>query len=73
MVDLEGGDPGYTETAKMAAESALCLALDDLPVNAGVVTPATSMGMALCDRLQAAGIRFTVRKNLEPSRSMPMR
>ena len=26
-----GGDPGYGETSKMLAESALCLALDDLP------------------------------------------
>ncbi len=28
---VSGGDPGYTETAKMLAESALCLALDDNP------------------------------------------
>lgn len=55
---VSGGDPGYTETAKMLAESALCLALDDNPATAGQVTPAQAMGDALLVRLQAAGIRF---------------
>lgn len=55
---VSGGDPGYTETAKMLAESALCLALDDTPETAGQVTPAQAMGDALLARLQAAGIRF---------------
>lgn len=55
---VSGGDPGYTETAKMLAESALCLALDDNPETAGQVTPAQAMGDALLARLQAAGIRF---------------
>ncbi|WP_329561616.1 saccharopine dehydrogenase family protein [Kitasatospora sp. NBC_01266] len=58
--EVSGGDPGYTETAKMLAESALSLAFDDLPVTAGQVTPAVAMGEALIDRLRAAGIRFTV-------------
>jgi short subunit dehydrogenase-like uncharacterized protein len=58
---VSGGDPGYTETAKMLAESAMCLALDDLPETAGQTTPAASMGDALLARLQAAGIRFEVR------------
>ena len=35
---VSGGDPGYTETAKMLAESALCLAFDDNPKTAGQVT-----------------------------------
>lgn len=57
---VSGGDPGYTETAKMLSEAALCLALDDNPVTAGQVTPAQAMGEALLARLQAAGISFEV-------------
>jgi short subunit dehydrogenase-like uncharacterized protein len=55
---VSGGDPGYTETAKMLAESALCLALDDNPPTAGQVTTAQAMGDALLARLEAAGITF---------------
>ncbi|MET9759030.1 saccharopine dehydrogenase NADP-binding domain-containing protein [Streptomyces sp. NPDC006372] len=58
--EVSGGDPGYDETAKMLAESALCLAFDDLPKTAGQVTTAVAMGDALVDRLRAAGIRFRV-------------
>jgi short subunit dehydrogenase-like uncharacterized protein len=58
---VSGGDPGYTETAKMLAEAAMCLALDDLPAVAGQVTTATAMGDALLARLQSAGISFEVR------------
>ena len=57
---VSGGDPGYTETAKMLAESAMCLALDDNPPTAGQVTPAQAMGERLLGRLQAAGMRFEV-------------
>jgi short subunit dehydrogenase-like uncharacterized protein len=57
---VSGGDPGYTETAKMLAESALCLAQDDLPQTAGQVTTAVAMGDALIARLQRAGIAFEV-------------
>ncbi len=53
-----GGDPGYGETAKMLAESALCLALDDNPTTAGQVTTAQAMGDNLLARLRAAGITF---------------
>ncbi|MBM7770170.1 short subunit dehydrogenase-like uncharacterized protein [Actinokineospora baliensis] len=56
--ELTGGDPGYGETSKMLAESALSLAFDDLPTTAGQVTTATAMGTALIDRLVAAGIEF---------------
>lgn len=57
--EVSGGDPGYGETAKMLAESALCLAFDkNLPEYYGVVTPGASMGVALIDRLNNAGIRF---------------
>jgi short subunit dehydrogenase-like uncharacterized protein len=57
---VSGGDPGYTETAKMLAESALCLAQDDLPETAGQLTPAVAMGDHLIARLQRAGIAFEV-------------
>ena len=49
------GDPGYAATAVMLGESGLCLALDDLPGEGGVLTPATAMGTLLVDRLRAAG------------------
>ncbi|MFG1641206.1 saccharopine dehydrogenase family protein [Amycolatopsis sp. NPDC049252] len=58
VTEVSGGDPGYDETAKMLAESALCLATDDLPETAGQVTTAAAMGDALLDRLGKAGIRF---------------
>ena len=57
---VSGGDPGYTETAKMLAESALCLAFDDNPPTAGQVTTVQAMGDNLTDRLQKAGITFEV-------------
>ena len=44
----------------MLAESALCLASDDLPPTAGQVTTAVAMGPALRERLQRAGIAFSV-------------
>jgi short subunit dehydrogenase-like uncharacterized protein len=53
------GDPGYAATAVMLGESALCLASDDdLPEASGVLTPATAMGLALVERLRAAGQTF---------------
>ncbi|MBV9415818.1 MAG: saccharopine dehydrogenase NADP-binding domain-containing protein [Solirubrobacterales bacterium] len=56
--EVSGGDPGYSETSKMLAESALCLAFDDLPDRGGQLTPAVAMGDALRRRLVAAGIKF---------------
>lgn len=58
LTEVTGGDPGYGETAKMLAESALCLAFDDLPSTAGQVTTASCMGPALRRRLQEVGIQF---------------
>jgi short subunit dehydrogenase-like uncharacterized protein len=58
--EVSGGDPGYGETSKMLAESALCLAHDQLPQTAGQVTTAVAMGQPLIDRLVRAGIRFEV-------------
>jgi short subunit dehydrogenase-like uncharacterized protein len=60
VTEVSGGDPGYSETSKMLAESALCLAHDELPERAGQLTPAVAMGEALLDRLQRAGIQFRV-------------
>ncbi|GAA0557784.1 saccharopine dehydrogenase family protein [Actinomadura livida] len=60
VTEVAGGDPGYGETAKMLAESALCLAHDDLPETAGQVTTAAAMGDALIERLTRAGIAFRV-------------
>ncbi|MBM0229660.1 MULTISPECIES: trans-acting enoyl reductase family protein [Micromonospora] len=60
LTEVAGGDPGYDETAKMLAESALCLACDDLPPTSGQVTPVTAMGDALLERLVKAGMTFRV-------------
>lgn len=60
VTEVSGGDPGYGETAKMLAESALCLAFDDNPPVAGSVTPTVAMGSNLVDRLVKAGIGFDV-------------
>ncbi len=60
FTEVSGGDPGYSETSKMLAESGLCLAFDGLPERAGQLTPAVAMGDALLDRLQKARIRFQV-------------
>ncbi len=60
VVDVAGGDPGYDETATMLAESALCLALDDLPATAGQVTTVQAMGDQLLARLRTAGLGFQV-------------
>ena len=45
-------DPGYGSTSKMIAESAVCLALDELSTPTGVLTPTVAMGMQLVKRLQ---------------------
>jgi short subunit dehydrogenase-like uncharacterized protein len=55
---VSGGDPGYSETATMLAESALSLAFDDNPPTAGQVTTAQAMGDHLLGRLQRAGLTF---------------
>jgi short subunit dehydrogenase-like uncharacterized protein len=57
--EVSGGDPGYGETSKMLAESALCLAHDELPQLSGQLTPAVAMGDKLIARLREAGIEFT--------------
>jgi short subunit dehydrogenase-like uncharacterized protein len=61
VTEVSGGDPGYGETSKMLAESAMCLAFDELAPVAGQTTTAASMGDMLLTRLKAAGIAFRVR------------
>ncbi|XOV89997.1 MAG: saccharopine dehydrogenase family protein [Pseudomonadota bacterium] len=52
-------DPGYGATAKMLAESAICLAQDELEVGGGLWTPASAMGEKLIQRLvTSAGMTF---------------
>ncbi len=53
-------DPGYGSTSKMLAESALCLARDELVAAGGMHTPASAMGDALLARMPAAGVTFEV-------------
>ena len=51
-------DPGYSGTAKMLGESALCLAFDSCPEEGGILTPAKAMGTKLVERLERAKIEF---------------
>jgi short subunit dehydrogenase-like uncharacterized protein len=55
-------DPGYGSTAKMLGESAAALVdLDPRSVGGGFWTPASALGDALIERLEAhAGVRFDV-------------
>lgn len=59
-------DPGYSGTAIMLGQSALCLALDTLPDRAGVLTPATAMGDVLAERLRSQGFTLTTER-LDPA------
>lgn len=61
-VEVAGGDPGYGETSKMLAESALCLVedRDQLPERHGILTPAMAFENLLVDRLRAADMRLQV-------------
>jgi saccharopine dehydrogenase (NAD+, L-glutamate forming) len=63
VTEVSGGDPGYGETSKMLAESALSLAFDDLPARAGQLTPVAAMGEFLLARLRRAGIQFSELSN----------
>ena len=63
VTEIGGGDPGYGETSKMLAESALCLAFDEVPApGGGQWTSAVALGRPLIDRLINAGISFRVIK-----------
>lgn len=62
ITQISGGDPGYGDTSKMLAETALCLVEDGrkTPQTAGVLTPVMATGMALEERLSKSGIVFEV-------------
>jgi short subunit dehydrogenase-like uncharacterized protein len=61
VTEVSGGDPGYGETAKILAQSALCLAFDEVPApGGGQWSPALALGRPLIDRLIKAGIVFRV-------------
>jgi short subunit dehydrogenase-like uncharacterized protein len=52
-------DPGYGSTCKMLSESAICLLRNPDMASGGMWTPASAMGNALLERLQAhAGLTF---------------
>ena len=54
-------DPGYGSTSKMLAESAVCLAKDDIKVGGGIWTPASAMNELLLGRLtNNAGLKFEI-------------
>lgn len=59
---VSGGDPGYGETSRMLAASAVLLAAreDELPRAAGVLTPAVAFGEVLIEELTRIGLRFEV-------------
>lgn len=63
------GDPGYAATSLMLAEAVLLAASGDpdLPDRAGVLTPATGLGMPLVERLRAAGMTFEAGIAPEPT------
>ncbi len=54
-------DPGYGSTSKMLAESALCLARDEINCEGGIWSPAAAMGAPLLKRLsENAGLSFSL-------------
>jgi len=59
-------DPGYQETSKMISETAIGLALkatrEPNSIRGGILTPATSLGTDLIDRLKTAGMTFEITK-----------
>ena len=59
---LGDSDPGYSATAKMLTESAICILLNEnnIPNKYGVLTPASGIGLALLERLKGKGISFKV-------------
>ena len=64
-VEVEFGadrDPGYGATARMLGESAACLATGDVdsPLDGGVLTPASGIGLPLANRLREVGFTVSV-------------
>jgi len=53
-------DPGYGSTSKMLAESAVCIAKDNLEDKFGILTPSYAMGDHILNRLiSKAGLTFS--------------
>ena len=54
--------PGYGATARMLGESAVCLVRDevDSPLDGGVLTPASGIGLPLAERLRDVGFTASV-------------
>ena len=69
VTEVSGGDPGYDETALMLGESALCLALDDLPATAGQVTTVQAMGDPCRSRAPPVAGRRGTGGSADPRRS----
>ena len=63
LVSVNGiGCPGYGSTSKMLAESSICLALDEVPIQNGVLTPSVALGNALLKRLEKnADLKFKIK------------
>lgn len=63
-IHAANGDPGYRQTAKMAAETALALKQDktQLPSIFGVLTPSVAIGSQLIHRLGLKGVHFSVER-----------
>ncbi|WP_435074557.1 saccharopine dehydrogenase family protein [Halorubrum sp. HHNYT27] len=55
-------DPGYGATARMLGETAVCLVREDVdsPLDGGVLTPASGIGLPLVERLRDVGFTATV-------------
>ena len=61
MASFDQVKPRCEALRKMLAESAVCLAQDDLSSQGGMLTPAAAMGEALILRLQKnAGLDFSI-------------
>lgn len=58
-------DPGYGATARMLGESAVCLARGETetPLEGGILTPASGIGLPLIDRLEGTGVTFNVERD----------
>ncbi|MEO1173317.1 MAG: hypothetical protein AAFX94_14890 [Myxococcota bacterium] len=55
------GDPGYASTSRMIAQSAVCLAKDNVATAGGILTPASAMAAPLLARLREhARMKFEI-------------
>lgn len=71
-IDALNGDPGYGQTARMVAEAAVCLALNEGHIESpdprrasvyGVITPSLAFGDAMIRRMTNIGIKCFVNDN----------